>query len=94
MRHTTRLATALLLLGLTACGKSAAEMQADCKAALTESSTKTDRPAACDDLSQEDYDALLMAYALNNALKDMPKKDRDLLDYHDDGSINGSITGD
>lgn len=93
MRHTTLLAAALLL-ALTACGKSEAETQADCKAALTESSTKTDRPTACEDLSQEDYDALLMAHALKNALKDMPKKERDALDYYDDGSINGSITGD
>jgi hypothetical protein len=62
-----------------------------CEKALTKSATKTDRPDACEPLSQDDYDTLLMGWALDSVLDDMPKKDRDLLDYHDDGSINGSL---
>ena len=62
-----------------------------CQKALTKSATKTDRPDACEPLSQDDYDTLLMASILDGVLDDMPKKDRDMLDYYDDGSINGSI---
>lgn len=34
-----------------------------------------------------------MDWTLKHALDDMSKKDRDTLDYYDDGSINGSIDG-
>jgi hypothetical protein len=80
-----------LLLLAAACGKSDAEIQADCKAAITKDSTKTNRPAACKELSEEDYGTLLMGWILNNTVKDMPQTDRDALDLHDDGEINGSI---
>lgn len=63
----------------------------NCEKALTKSATKTDRPDACEELSQDDYDTLLMGWALENAMDGMSKKDRDTLDYFDDGSINGSI---
>jgi hypothetical protein len=67
------------------------EMAKACEKALNSSSTKTHRPDACKDLSQEDYDTLLTGWVLENVLDDMPKSDRDRLDYYDDGSINGSI---
>jgi hypothetical protein len=61
-----------------------------CQKAIDSSATKTHRPDACKDLSQDDYDTLLMGWALENAMDGMSKKDRDTLDYFDDGSINGS----
>ncbi|MGW7073076.1 hypothetical protein ACWGII_40280 [Streptomyces sp. NPDC054855] len=57
---------AALLAALTACGKSDAEVQADCKKAIVEASTVTNRPAACDDLSEDDYKALLIARTLRD----------------------------
>ncbi|MFJ4206671.1 hypothetical protein ACIP2Y_44735 [Streptomyces sviceus] len=93
----TRTALAALLLALatltSACGKSPAEKQADCQKALTKTATKTNRPEACKDLSQDDYETLLMAWAMKNAVDEMPKADRDLLDYSDDGELNDSISG-
>lgn len=91
----TAVAVCLLLAGTVAgCspGKSDAEVQKECQASLTTSATKTDRPEACEDLSQEDYDTLLTAWVLKHTLDGMPQEDRDLLDYSDDGSINGSLT--
>ncbi|KUH38397.1 MULTISPECIES: hypothetical protein [Streptomyces] len=84
-------AAALLLATLTACGKSVAEQRADCRAALTKGSTKTNRPEACADLSQQDYDRLLLDWVVESAVKDMPQESQDRLDYHDDGELNGSI---
>ena len=86
-------AVALLVATLTACGKSEAEQQADCQKALTAEATRTNRPEACEPLSQDDYNTLLMAYTLENAIGDMPKEDQDLLDYGDDGELNDSIIG-
>ncbi|MFB6943201.1 hypothetical protein ACFWGL_17095 [Streptomyces sp. NPDC060286] len=59
--------TVILALALTSCGKSAAEQAADCRDAITATSTKTFRPDACKDLSQDDYNALLMDWALKNS---------------------------
>ena len=64
---------------------------AACQKALDSSATKTNRPDACQEVKADDYDALLVGWALQHALDDMPKSDRDMLDYYDDGSINGSI---
>jgi hypothetical protein len=69
------------------------DMVKDCQKAIDSTSTKTDRPGACKDLNQEDYDLLLMHWAMQNAIEGMPQKDQDLLDYHDDGELNGSIGG-
>ncbi|MCX4649355.1 MULTISPECIES: hypothetical protein [unclassified Streptomyces] len=80
-----------LTVGLTGCGKSEAEQQADFQKALSSSATKTNRPEACKSLRQEDYDTLLTAWVLKHAIDDMPKKDQDTLDYYDDGEINGSV---
>jgi len=67
------------------------DMVKDCQKALSSAATKTDRPEACDGLSQEDYDTLLAGWVVQHTLDEMPKGDRDLLDYSDDGEINGSI---
>lgn len=88
-RHLAAAATALLLATLTACSSYSVE---DCQKAINSSSTKTSRPKECEDLSQKDYDVVLTDWALKKVLNDMDKKDRDLLDYYDDGSINGSLT--
>jgi hypothetical protein len=72
-------------------GRSYDEMVKDCQNALTSTSTKTDRPEACEGLKQDDYDTILVSWTLKNAFHDMPKSDRDTLDYYDDGSINGSL---
>lgn len=58
--------TAALLATLTACGKSDAEIEADCEKAIVEASTVTNRPEACDDLSKDDYRALLIARTLRD----------------------------
>lgn len=81
------------LLLLAACGKSEAEMQADCQKALGPTSTKTDRPDACKELSQDDYDTLLTHWAVSHVLDGMSQDDKDILDLYDDGEVNGSIGG-
>ncbi|MFJ2964243.1 hypothetical protein ACIPIC_18330 [Streptomyces collinus] len=83
-----------LVLLAAACGKSEAEMQADCQKAITKAATKTNRPDACKELSQKDYDTLLMAWIIDNTVEDMPQEDQDVLDLYDDGHVNGSIPGD
>lgn len=66
-RTTTALLTSLLLASATAgcsSGKSQDEIAKDCQKALTSAATKTSRPDACKDLSQDDYETLLMAWVL------------------------------
>lgn len=82
---------AAVIILLAGCSSYSAE---DCKNAIDSSSTKTSRPEQCEGLSHDDYDALLTAWALKQGLNDMPEGDRDLLDYYDDGSVNGSIVPD
>lgn len=41
----------------------------------------------CEDLKRDDY----LALVLSNTIGNMPKKDRDTLDYFDNGTIDGSI---
>jgi uncharacterized protein YecT (DUF1311 family) len=88
MRRTITAAFAAALLALAGCSSYSAE---DCQNAIDDSSTKTNRPKECADLSQEDYDTILLNRAVNDAFNDMDQKDQDLLDYYDDGSINDSI---
>jgi hypothetical protein len=91
-RHITAtvlLTTAALLAG-TGCSSYSVE---DCQRAVTDESTKTDRPKECEDLSQDDYDTVLMHRILKKNLREMDKTQRDALDYYDDGKINGSISG-
>lgn len=60
----------------------------DCAAALKERPAGDKaKPNACEDVKDDDYMELL----LSNSIDRMPKKDRDTLDYFDDGSINDSI---
>lgn len=88
MRASRAAVIAVLLLAAVACGKSEAEQQADCQKAITAESTDTNRPEACKDLSQDDYDVLLMDWVLKNG---MSKEGEDTADWLDDGSINGSL---
>lgn len=71
MRTRTALtATLLALAALTAaCGKSDEEIAVDCQKALASGAhaTETDRPDACKDLPQDDYEALLMSQALKDS---------------------------
>lgn len=62
---------------------------AACKKALTAQMKAggEGKPSACKDVKQDDYDALVVA----NVIDGMSKKDRDMLDYYDDGSIDGSL---
>ncbi|MFF1682816.1 hypothetical protein [Streptomyces sp. NPDC058256] len=57
---------ALLTAALTACGKSEADRQADCQKVIDGTSTVTDRPEACQDLSAEDYRTLLTDWVRKN----------------------------
>lgn len=45
------------------------------------------KPGACGDVKKNDYDVLVIATAIDG----LPKKDRDTLDYFDNGAIDGSI---
>ncbi|MEU5716571.1 hypothetical protein AB0G71_12400 [Streptomyces sp. NPDC020403] len=90
-RTTAALIAAGLLAALTACSSYSVK---DCQRAITSESTETNRPEECEDFSQKDYDDMLLNHAVKEAFKGMDKDDQDLLDYHDDGSINGSIIGD
>ena len=100
MRRRTTIITAAAItvagagtgLGIWLAQPSYDDMVKDCQKALTPSATKTHRPDACEGVKQDDYDTLLMAWTLKNAIKDMPKDERDTLDYYDDGSVNGSLT--
>jgi hypothetical protein len=46
------------------------------------------KPDACDEVKQDDYDALVVGAVLKYG---MTQKDRDTLDYYDNGTIDGSI---
>ncbi|MER5715736.1 hypothetical protein [Streptomyces sp. NPDC002132] len=65
-RTSTTLVAALLLASAVGCSseKSQDEIAADCQKALTSAATKTSRPDECKGLEQDDYEALLMAWAL------------------------------
>lgn len=41
----------------------------------------------CEDVTRDDY----LALVLSNTISNMPEKDRDLLDYYDNGTIDDSI---
>lgn len=79
------LTAATLLLSLTACGYSAD----DCAAAIDDSSTKTNRPEQCQDISDDDYELLLMGYILKKeGLDEVDEHPEDLLDYSEDGDVD------
>ncbi|MGW5175882.1 hypothetical protein ACWERY_16160 [Streptomyces sp. NPDC004082] len=61
----------------------------DCQHALVAQSKAggKGKPSACEDVKEDDYTALVVSTALDG----MPKKDRDMLDYFDNGTIDGSV---
>ena len=59
-RLTLAALAATITLSLTGCGYTAD----DCAAAITDESTKTNRPTECQDISDDDYTTLLMGYIL------------------------------
>lgn len=61
----------------------------DCQKALAAQSAAAGegKPSACQDVEEDDY----MGLVVGQAFDDLPQEDQDLLDYHDDGSINDSI---
>ncbi|MET9498143.1 hypothetical protein [Streptomyces sp. NPDC006552] len=66
---------ATLTAALTACGNAVLDKQAECQKALSSTAsqfeaTETNRPSGCEDLSREDYEALLRAWALKNGVTD------------------------
>lgn len=86
-RHTLAAIAATLTLSLTGCGYSAD----DCAAAIDDTSTKTNRPAECKDISDDDYTTLLMGYMIDKAgLGDVAEHPEDLEDYAEDGVVDGN----
>ncbi|MCX4504314.1 hypothetical protein [Streptomyces anulatus] len=88
MRARTALtaATAAVLLALAGC--SSGYTADDCAAAIDDTSTKTDRPTECQDISAEDYETLILSYILNKeGLGDLDEHPEDLLDYAEDGDV-------
>ncbi|MDX2542410.1 hypothetical protein ACOT81_19605 [Streptomyces sp. WI04-05B] len=45
------------------------------------------KPSACKDVKEDDYSEILMA----NVIDGLSKKDRDMFDYYDNGTIDGSF---
>jgi hypothetical protein len=70
-------------------GRSYEDTVADCKKALAAQAAAggSGKPDACDGVKEDDYDALV----IGNVLDNMPKKDQDMLDYYDNGTIDGSV---
>jgi hypothetical protein len=76
-----------LLLALTGCGYTAD----DCAAAIDETSTKTNRPTECQDISDDDYETLIMGYILEKeGLGNLGEHPEDLEDYAEDGEVDGN----
>lgn len=63
-RATAATAAAVLLLTLSACGKTDAQKQADCAQAIDSASTVTNRPDACAAVPTADYKTLLISYTI------------------------------
>ncbi|MCX5365930.1 hypothetical protein OG864_45350 [Streptomyces sp. NBC_00124] len=64
---------------------------ASCRKGIDSSATKTNRPEVCEGVTQDDYDALLVSWTLKHTFDDMSKTDQDMLDYYDNGKIDGSV---
>jgi hypothetical protein len=86
MRRAAVTVTALLLFaGGTACSKSHDEMVDDCYAALDESSSKTNRPEDCEELSADDYGLILAHWTLKQrGMFDGQSPAEDLQDFVED----------
>ncbi|MFD3741599.1 hypothetical protein [Streptomyces sp. NPDC058629] len=61
-RTTTAALIAAALLALTGC--SSGYTADDCAAAIDDTSTKTNKPVECQDISEEDYETLHLGYLL------------------------------
>jgi hypothetical protein len=83
-------ALAIITTVLWTNGRSYDDTVADCEKALAVQTKAggSGRPDACDEVKQDDYDALVVGAVLKYG---MSKTDQDTLDYYDDGSINGSL---
>lgn len=92
MHTRTTLAVAGMLLAITACSSVSEYTVEDCQKAITDESSKTNRPKECQDLSQKDYDLIMSHWVVKKTLEDMPQDDQDVLDLYDDGEVNGSLT--
>lgn len=66
MRTTIAIAaTTAALLALTGCSNDSPHYTADdCAAAITDTSTKTSRPTECADVSDDDYETLILAHII------------------------------
>lgn len=65
------------------------ETLSKCKTALaaqTKAGVKG-KPSACEDVKEDDYSEIIVS----NAIDGMSKKDRDMFDYYDNGTIDGSF---
>jgi hypothetical protein len=94
MRRTIAAIAAVLAItaGAAGCSKSQDEIVADCTKALDHRAEgdKT-KPEACNDLSKDDYSTVLMGWVLKKeGLDNVDESPGDLLDYSDDGKVNGS----
>lgn len=93
MRSRTIPALALLLtvaFGVTACGQSEAEKQASCYDAI-KARTEGDKakPQACKDLSEDDYNTLVMGWVLEKTgLDELGEHPEDLPDFAEDGVVD------
>ncbi|MFF2778496.1 hypothetical protein ACFVU3_26700 [Streptomyces sp. NPDC058052] len=66
MRIRTAVVLLALLTGVTACGDSAAKRRETCRLAIDGTSTKTERPRACQDLGDQDYETLRREWVRKN----------------------------
>lgn len=88
-RLTAAALAAGLLLAITGCSSDTRYTADDCAAAITDSSTKTDRPTECADVSDDDYDALILSHILKRkGLDNLDEHPENLLDYAEDGGAD------
>lgn len=87
--HAAAALGASLLLALTGCSSDTTYTADDCAAAITDASTKTDRPTECADISDDDYETLILAHILKReGLDNLDESPGDLLDYAEDGIVD------
>ncbi|WP_331719501.1 hypothetical protein OG693_39735 (plasmid) [Streptomyces sp. NBC_01259] len=88
-RLTAAALTAAALLALSACSSDTRYTTDDCAAAITDTSTKTDRPTECANVSDDDYETLLLGHLLKHeGLDNLDESPGDLLDYAEDGTVD------
>lgn len=89
-RTTLAAATAALLLTLTGCGDSQAETEAKCvKAVKARAEGDKSKPKACDSLSEDIYNTLVIGAVLEEeGLGNLDENPEDLLDYAEDGVVD------